>query len=353
MGIQQVVEGDFELAVITLDGVVDDLAAQPTHKKELVRAYLYLGVAYVGLGQRQKAQAQFLEAWRLDGSRSLSGHDFPPAIVGLYEETRRQAEEAARKESAAPPAPAGTTASSPQVKRDEPPKKGGGAKWLLIGGGVAAAVGGGIALSGKGGDSGGPSSPSPPPGPSPVVEATFTPDRVAIASVTQVTFSAVVTHLTSPSFSWVFDDGSTGTGRTPTHVYESAGVFRPTVTANGPEGTDDFTLQIEVRDVEGLWQEVAAAGYLSEMDLRQSRQTVTGQWRVNQLVGGEWSLVEDVPLAGDLTDPDAVEFWSEDRCRKHFVGRFDDDVTQMHVQVTHTTGPCDQSLVMDRTYVRR
>ena len=49
MGIAQFRDGDFETAVFTLDSVVQKLLGQHDRPKELAKAYLYLGAAYIGL----------------------------------------------------------------------------------------------------------------------------------------------------------------------------------------------------------------------------------------------------------------------------------------------------------------
>ena len=97
-GVSQAQEGDFENAVVTLDGVASRLAAAGGHGKELARAHLYLSVSYLGLSQPQKAKTQFLEAWKLDPGMELSAKEFPPKVLSFL----RQAEQEARS---APPSP--------------------------------------------------------------------------------------------------------------------------------------------------------------------------------------------------------------------------------------------------------
>lgn len=109
-GIRQVREGDFDIALITLDGVVKRLAGQKGQEKELARAYTYLAIAYVGLAQQEKAKAEFMEAWRADRTLSLSPKEFPPNIIEFFEQARK---EAAAGE--APPVVAPATAAAPKV----------------------------------------------------------------------------------------------------------------------------------------------------------------------------------------------------------------------------------------------
>src|SRR5262245_66613875 len=65
-GIRQVSEGDFENAVLTLDGAVRSLAQEPARVRDLAQAYLHLGIAYVALDQRERARASFKEALARD-----------------------------------------------------------------------------------------------------------------------------------------------------------------------------------------------------------------------------------------------------------------------------------------------
>src|SRR6187402_1634195 len=84
-GVRQAQEGDFENAVVTLDGVVRRLTGQPARAKDLARAYTYLSIAYLGLSQEQTAKAKFLEAWKADRDMSLSPREFPPRILEFFE----------------------------------------------------------------------------------------------------------------------------------------------------------------------------------------------------------------------------------------------------------------------------
>ena len=74
-GVRLVDEGDFEQAVERLSAVVQRLAGQPGHARELARGYLYLAIAYLQLSEEQKAKAQFVEAWKSDQSLKLSPHE--------------------------------------------------------------------------------------------------------------------------------------------------------------------------------------------------------------------------------------------------------------------------------------
>ena len=150
-GIRQVREGDFDAALITLDGVVKRLSGQQGQAKELARAYTYLAIAYVGLAQQETARAKFLAAWKADRNMTLSPKEFPPNIIQFFEEAKKEAEGKAGAE-AKPPATTPGPAPSPVATTASAEKKGGGHTGLIIlGVGGAAAAGIAIAAAGKGG----------------------------------------------------------------------------------------------------------------------------------------------------------------------------------------------------------
>jgi tetratricopeptide (TPR) repeat protein len=138
-GIALVDEGEYDEAILALDGAVRRLAALSGHStNDLAEAYFYLGVAYLGKGHETSAKARFREAVQQARDMSPSPEKFPPRVIELFEK--------AREESRAE-APAAASAAAPVAK-----KKGGG-KGLLIGGGLVL-VGGGVALAAGGGGGG-------------------------------------------------------------------------------------------------------------------------------------------------------------------------------------------------------
>src|SRR5258705_7416502 len=82
-GIRQVEEGDYAAAVITLDRAARALESQKDRANELARAYLYLGIAYVGLGSETSARARFREALAQSGDLRLDPEQFPPKVIDL------------------------------------------------------------------------------------------------------------------------------------------------------------------------------------------------------------------------------------------------------------------------------
>jgi len=155
-GMQQVEGGEFDAAVVTLDGVVRRLAAQPSPPRDLARAYLYLAIAYLGLSQEQTAKATFLDALKADRSLVLSTGEFPPRIVQFFQQVKKESEAAAAQVPPAAPAPPAATPGPPARPAPQAAeKKGGSTALLVVGGGAAAALVGALALGGGGGDTGG------------------------------------------------------------------------------------------------------------------------------------------------------------------------------------------------------
>jgi len=166
LGVKQVEGGEFDAAVITLDGVVRRLSAGGASSKELARAYTYLGITYLSLGQETSAKARFLEALKVEPGLKLDAKEFPPKVVQFFDQVKAQAPAAeAAPPTPAPPhapdkaaAPVATTTTTPSAA--PPEKKGGGSKALLIVLGVGAAAG--IAAVAAGGGGGGSSTTQPP-----------------------------------------------------------------------------------------------------------------------------------------------------------------------------------------------
>lgn len=88
-GIQQVKEGHFDAALLTLDGVVRRLEGQPGRKTETAQAYLYLGVAYVGLLQEVPARDKFKQALKYDPNLKPDPAEFPPRVIRVFEAAKK------------------------------------------------------------------------------------------------------------------------------------------------------------------------------------------------------------------------------------------------------------------------
>jgi hypothetical protein len=150
-GIRQVQGGEFDAALITLDGVVRRLFAQKSQANELARAYTYLAIAYKRLDQEEPAKGKLREAWKADKSMTLSPKEFPPDIIQLFEQVKKEGQEKP------------STGVTPVARTDtKTPQKGGGHTGLILLG-VGAAVGIGVAVAaGSGGSSTPPTTLTPP-----------------------------------------------------------------------------------------------------------------------------------------------------------------------------------------------
>lgn len=226
IGISQAREGDFDQAILTLDGVARRLKAQGGSAKDLARAHVFLAVAHLGLGRQTDARTNAEAALRLHPALQVTVKEFPPRVVALFDEVHRTmpaptpatapaatpirtANTAAGQQASpatlatpaphaipttvtaqpqmptATPAPAPTPAAAPSsppqtagpvatpvttaAKASNPPQSGGGHKGLWIGLG-AAVVGGGAAaaIAGRGtAPKSEAASPTPTPTPTP------------------------------------------------------------------------------------------------------------------------------------------------------------------------------------------
>lgn len=188
-GIRLVKTHDYKNGLIKLDGVTQRLLGRPDSARALGFAYLYMGVAYLGLGQEPLGKQQFREAFAFFGKAginvvdmALDPDEFPSHIVAALEEARQNALHdrplAASAETPQDPAPMKPTSTKPapateQPKTTPPPtaKKEGGSRTvpLLVAAGAAAA--GSVALVAAGGGDGStsgavaPTSASPTPSP--------------------------------------------------------------------------------------------------------------------------------------------------------------------------------------------
>ena len=137
-GMALVDDGDYDAAILTLDGAARRLATDAKKTNDLSQAYLYLGIAYMGKGHEAAAKAKFKEAVAQIKDLTLSPDKFPPKVIDAFEAAKAEAGQAKAAAAASP------AAAAPEKK------KGGGGKAILIIGGVAAAAG--VAVAAGGGD---------------------------------------------------------------------------------------------------------------------------------------------------------------------------------------------------------
>lgn len=226
-GIRQVNDGDFEAALLTLDGVVRQLGADPARQKDLAQAYLYLGVAFVGLGQDALAQRKFAAALRRDKDLLVTPAEFPMKVVRAF-----QAAQAAVAEELA-------------LEKDAKKKRGKGGLIVLGLGGAVAAGTAAVIAAGTGERSNSP----------PTASIAVTPQGQALMNVTRMTFTATASDPEGDplTYAWDFGDATGAQGPTASHTYQRQGTFTVTLTVgDGLTGTLASTA-VTVGSLEGTW----------------------------------------------------------------------------------------------------
>lgn len=136
-GIQHVEAGEWQLAITALSDAVRRLSGDPKRAPELADAYVYSGLAYVGLGETSPAISQFALALRTDPKARIPAARESKAALDAFD--------VARREAVAPPAP--------KVGKSKLP-------YVLVG---VAAVGGGVAIAASAGGESAKNEPSPVP----------------------------------------------------------------------------------------------------------------------------------------------------------------------------------------------
>jgi hypothetical protein len=95
-GIRQLGEGEYDRAILTLDGAVRRLQQdEKVERRVLARAYLHLGIAYVGKGHQSAAKASFRQAIAQDTTLTLDPEEYPPKVVNLFEAAKEEHRKAA------------------------------------------------------------------------------------------------------------------------------------------------------------------------------------------------------------------------------------------------------------------
>jgi len=229
-GIQMARDGDFEGALLTLDEVVHVLNQTPAARsKELAQAYLYLGVAYVGLGQASLARTKFRQALALDPALRLSPEEFPSRVIRAFEEAR------------------GAASTEATLQKEVKKKRGKGGLILLGAGGLAA---GGLALTLTRERKNEP----------PTAAIAVTPAGVALVNATRVTFTATGSDPDGEPirYSWAFGDGATADGDVVTHVFDRVGTFRVVLSARDGLTTTPVETSVTVGTMTGVWRPLSA-----------------------------------------------------------------------------------------------
>jgi hypothetical protein len=83
-GVNELAEGRYRDAIVTLEPVVKRLAAQDGHRKELALAQFYLGVAHLELNRQAAAKTSFLAALEGDSGLKPSSTVFSAKVVSFF-----------------------------------------------------------------------------------------------------------------------------------------------------------------------------------------------------------------------------------------------------------------------------
>jgi hypothetical protein len=168
--------------------------------------------------------------------------------------------------------------------------------------------------------------------------------------VTNVTFTAVATNLTSPSYSWDLGDGTTGEGPEIMHVYKSPDEYDAKVTARGPEGAPQTSVRVTVRDVTGRWEQVNPMGWKHTLHLEQNRGVISGTWAFVEIATG---VTGENPITGELAHPDQFALTTRSDCRSELRGTFDGEVGQLTGEMRNYGATCEETGPWELTFARR
>jgi hypothetical protein len=92
-GENQLREMEWREAIVTLEGVVRRLRAQPRQKNALARAYFYLGVAHLELDETSSATTSFLAALDQDGKLRPPPAAFSARVLSFFNHVRTTVKE--------------------------------------------------------------------------------------------------------------------------------------------------------------------------------------------------------------------------------------------------------------------
>ncbi len=271
-GARQARAGDYEEALLTLDAVARRLVAEPGRSKDLSQAYLYLGVAYVGLGQERLATPKFKLALEQDPELRLSPEEFPRNVLRSFEAARS------------------ATAESEKL-RDEASRPHGRKGLLLLGLGGAGAAGIALVVTTQ-----------ERPNNAPSVSMTIAPPGQAISGVTTMSFTATASDPEGDplEYTWEFGDGQTAAGPAATHVYASPGAFAVKIRVTDGLKSTTASGSVTVRSLTGTWRLATdVSAYVSEYHLQQSGQNLSATMVLAGPFGG--NLHSSNP--GLVTDP--------------------------------------------------
>jgi hypothetical protein len=241
-GIRLVEDGDFETALLSLDAAARALSRPPGTAKDLAAAYLYLGLAYVGLKQEALARTRFEQALAQDPTLRLDPDEFPPAALRVF--------------------------AAAELEKKALTKKGKSGAIVL---GAGAAVAGGIALVAASKRS---------PGPPFILSIYGQPEGQPIVGVTVVSFSANIQNPSGGSltYEWFFSDNQSSSGAGPTplatgataqHIFGADGTFEVVLAVSDGLSSDRRAIDVVSRSLTGQWQSTPGLFLETEFQLQQ------------------------------------------------------------------------------------
>lgn len=223
-GIRQVQDGDLEAALITLDGAVQRLTPLG-RRDELARAHVYLGVAYLGLGQPGLATLKFRQAVRHQRDLRLSPDEFSARALRVFEAARDAEQRATRLQT--------------EVRKSK--SKGG---LLVLGAGGAAAAALAVTLVRERANT------------PPTVSVAVSPAGTALVGATQITFTATASdHESDPlRYSWSFGDGGTASGHIAVRTYDRTATWPVRLSVSDGLDTAEASVSVVVGTIRGTWR---------------------------------------------------------------------------------------------------
>lgn len=291
-GIRQVDEGDFEAALLTLDVEARRLAQEPGQSSALAQVYLYLGVAYLGLGQDTLARAKFRQALRHNPELRPQPAEFSAKVLRAFEAAHEARAEAVTLEK--------------QARR-----KSGTAGLILLGVGGAAAAGVAASVVTKEREN-----------QAPTASASVSPQGQAIAGVTRLSFTGTASDPEGEplSYAWSFGDNGSAFGPSVTHVYSRSGAFQATLLVRDGLTSTSAAAPITVGPLGGRW----AVSGLESTGVREIRINHTGGGFMDgNLIGAGFTTI----LFGSVQDPRVVAFGGgTPSCQLNFRGEAASDL---------------------------
>jgi PKD repeat protein len=129
----------------------------------------------------------------------------------------------------------------------------------------------------------------PPPGAAPSASFSVS-DSVALASVTEVVFTAATGGLAS--YEWDFGDGTRATGQTVRKIYERAASYQVSLRVTGSGGaSSNSSANLVVKSLDALWDDDAQQYGVS---MKQTGRTFRGRtvFRIRDLTGATTGSVD-------------------------------------------------------------